>query len=102
VPEVAEILVQRIIACRDKGAYLLHEFVVMPNHFHLLITPGETTSLEHSQDAGELDGNLAGRISRLDDSRRRRLSRESQVYSHESDREALDRAGGKVAVRFGL
>src|ERR1700688_3982587 len=46
VPKVAEILVQRILACRDKGAYLLHEFVVMPNHFHLLLTPGETTSLE--------------------------------------------------------
>ena len=46
VPKVAEILVQRILACRDKGAYLLHEFVVMPNHFHLLLTPGDTTSLE--------------------------------------------------------
>jgi len=46
VPEVAGILVQRILACREKGAYLLHEFVVMPNHFHLLLTPGETTSLE--------------------------------------------------------
>jgi len=29
-----------------KRAYLLHEFVVMPNHFHLLITPGAETSLE--------------------------------------------------------
>jgi putative transposase len=46
VPDVAEILVQRILACRDKGAYGLHEFVVMPNHFHLLMTPGETTTLE--------------------------------------------------------
>src|ERR1700757_2011534 len=46
VPRTAEILVQRILACREKGAYLLHEFVVMPNHFHLLITPGETASLE--------------------------------------------------------
>jgi putative transposase len=43
---VAEILVQRILGCRDRGAYQLHEFVVMPNHFHLLMTPGETTSLE--------------------------------------------------------
>ena len=46
VPRVAEILVQRNLACRDKGAYLLHEFVVKPNHFHLLLTPGETTTLE--------------------------------------------------------
>jgi putative transposase len=46
VPKVAEILVQRIIASCEKGAYQLHEFVVMLNHFHLLITPGESTSLE--------------------------------------------------------
>ena len=46
VLEIAEILVQRIFACRDKRAYHLHEFVVMRNHFHLLMTPGETTTLE--------------------------------------------------------
>ena len=46
VPEVADILVRRILACRDKDVYRLHEFVVMPNHFHLLMTPGETTTLE--------------------------------------------------------
>jgi REP-associated tyrosine transposase len=39
-------LVQRILACRERGANQLHEFVVMPNHFHLLLTPGETTTLE--------------------------------------------------------
>ena len=37
---------ERILACREKCAFLLHEFVAMPNHFHLLLTPGETTSLE--------------------------------------------------------
>jgi putative transposase len=46
VAEVAEILVRRILVCRDKGAYQLHEFVVMPDHFHLLMTPGATTTLE--------------------------------------------------------
>jgi putative transposase len=25
-----------------QGKYLLHEFVVMPDHFHLLITPQES------------------------------------------------------------
>jgi putative transposase len=46
VPQVAEILIQRILACRDKDDFQLHQFVVMPNHFHLLLTPGETASLE--------------------------------------------------------
>jgi putative transposase len=31
---------------RRKGRFSLHEFVIMPDHFHLLITPGENVSLE--------------------------------------------------------
>jgi putative transposase len=27
---------------RDQGKFLLHEFVLMPDHFHLLLTPTET------------------------------------------------------------
>ncbi len=46
VKEVAEILVRRILACRDDGAYQLHEFVVMPDHFHLLLTPALSATLE--------------------------------------------------------
>ena len=46
VMENAEILAQTMFDYRDSGAYSLHEFVIMPNHLHLLITPGETTSLE--------------------------------------------------------
>ena len=46
VQESAEILTQRIVSCRDRGVYLLHAFVVMPNHLHLLLTPGNTTTLE--------------------------------------------------------
>jgi REP element-mobilizing transposase RayT len=46
VPKAREILVQRILASRDKGADQLPEFVVMPNHFQPLLTPGETISLE--------------------------------------------------------
>jgi putative transposase len=46
VSELADILVGRIITCRYQGAYLLHEFVVMPDHLHLMLTPAETTTLE--------------------------------------------------------
>ena len=48
VREVAEIVTQRIISCRDEGSYLLHEFVLMPNHLHLLLTPASNTSLERA------------------------------------------------------
>ncbi len=33
---------------RGEGKYLLHEFVVMPDHFHLLITPGPEVALERA------------------------------------------------------
>jgi putative transposase len=31
---------------RTKGRFLLHEFVIMPDHFHLIVTPAEDVSLE--------------------------------------------------------
>ena len=46
VTETAEIVTNRILACRDQGAYLLHEFVLMPDHLHLLLTPAGNNSLE--------------------------------------------------------
>ena len=46
VAENAEILIRCMLQYRDRGACLLHEFVVMPNHLHLLLTPGKETSLE--------------------------------------------------------
>jgi putative transposase len=46
VPVNAEILIKALFHYRDRNAYLLHEFVVMPNHLHLLLTPNSTTTLE--------------------------------------------------------
>lgn len=42
----AQILCDTLIQYRDASNYLLHAFVVMPNHFHALITPGPEISLE--------------------------------------------------------
>ena len=46
VTENAEIVTQTLFRYRLQNAYLLHEFVVMPNHLHLLLTPSASTSLE--------------------------------------------------------
>jgi putative transposase len=46
VPEIARILTVTLFNYRDHGNYLLHEFVVMPNHLHIMLTPSPTTSLE--------------------------------------------------------
>jgi putative transposase len=39
---MAELFIDVLDHYRRQQKYLLHEFVIMPNHFHLLITPAET------------------------------------------------------------
>jgi putative transposase len=46
VTEIASVLLDTLFRYRDAGHYLLHEFVIMPDHLHLMITPNSTTSLE--------------------------------------------------------
>src|SRR6267143_4166704 len=46
VHDVAEILIRKLLEYRSKGSYLLHEFVVMPDHLHLLLTPTASATLE--------------------------------------------------------
>ncbi len=45
---VCEIFRTALLRYRDEGHYLLHAFVLMPEHFHLLITPAEDVALEHT------------------------------------------------------
>jgi putative transposase len=42
----ARLLIDVIRDYRDQGKYLLHEFVVMPDHLHVLLTPSPEISLE--------------------------------------------------------
>lgn len=42
----ATLLIEVLRGYREQEKYLLHEFAVMPNHFHLLITP--TVTLEQA------------------------------------------------------
>lgn len=37
--DMAGLLIDTLQRYRQEGKFLLHEFVVMPNHFHILITP---------------------------------------------------------------
>ena len=43
---VARLLIEVLCGYRNQKKFLLHEFVVMPNHFHTLITPIPPTTLE--------------------------------------------------------
>jgi len=42
----AELLEQTILDYHSQGKFLLHAFVIMPDHFHALITPAPEVSLE--------------------------------------------------------
>jgi putative transposase len=44
----ANLLMDTLAHYRDEGKYLLHEFVIMPDHIHLLLTPPDETSLERT------------------------------------------------------
>jgi putative transposase len=46
VTATAELLQQTILDYRGQGKFLLHAFVIMPDHFHALITPAPEVSLE--------------------------------------------------------
>jgi putative transposase len=41
-------MIEVLFDYRDQGKYLLHDFVVMPDHIHLLLTPAIEISLERA------------------------------------------------------
>lgn len=47
-PEWAEIVEHKIFEYRDKGEYAVHRYVVMPDHLHVILTPGPRTTLERA------------------------------------------------------
>jgi putative transposase len=45
---VASLLIETLLEYRRQGKFLVHEFVVMPNHLHVLLTTVEGITLEPS------------------------------------------------------
>ncbi len=45
---LARTLIETIYGYRAEKRFALHAFVIMPDHMHLLITPGEVLSLERA------------------------------------------------------
>ena len=43
---MATLLLETLSGYRMQGKFQLHEFAVMPNHVHLLVTPGREVTLE--------------------------------------------------------
>jgi len=47
VEKITRLFIENMLAYQEQKKYLLHEFVVMPDHFHLILTPAGIT-LERS------------------------------------------------------
>jgi putative transposase len=43
---LASIVEEAIFYYRDQGSFRVHRYVVMPDHLHVVLTPGETTTLD--------------------------------------------------------
>jgi len=46
--EICRTFIESLVQYRNLGHYALHAFVVMPEHFHVLITPAEEVTLERA------------------------------------------------------
>jgi putative transposase len=47
-PQKAELMMDVLAHYREQGKYVMHEFVIMPDHLHLLLTPAADISLERA------------------------------------------------------
>jgi putative transposase len=47
-PQKAELMIDVLAHYREQRKYFMHEFVVMPDHLHLLLTPAPDISLERA------------------------------------------------------
>jgi putative transposase len=47
-PPVCEIVLETLLHYREQENYLLHSFVLMPDHLHIILTPGPGIALERA------------------------------------------------------
>jgi putative transposase len=59
---LAHLFVDTLYRYRNQGRFLLHEYVLMPDHFHALITPAAAISLEKAMQL--IKGGFSFRVKR--------------------------------------
>jgi len=72
----ARLLIDTLVHYREQQKYLLHEFVIMPDHIHALLTPTEEISLERAMQF------IQSRILLQDERARLHLAAEFHESSH--------------------
>ena len=81
VTATVELLQQTMLEYREQGKFLLHAFVIMPEHFHVLITPAADVSLEKAVQF--IKGGFSFRLKRKGDVWMRSFN-ESQILTEEA------------------
>jgi len=46
IDATCEVFARTLVKCRDAGEFALHGFVLMPDHFHVVLTPAKDKTLE--------------------------------------------------------
>ncbi len=54
----ANLLIETLAHYRDERKFLLHEFVIMPDHVHALLTPAPEISLERPCSSSREDSRI--------------------------------------------
>jgi putative transposase len=94
VEATAELFIDQLLQYRDAGKFLVHEFVVMPDHFHLLFTPLGDVTLEKGVQL--IKGGFAHRLNQVAP---RRSSFWSAGFTDRRVRNVEELAGIKKYIR---
>jgi putative transposase len=86
VTRTAELLLQTIQHYRSQDRFLLHAFVIIPDHFHLILTPASDVSLEKAMQF--IKGGFSFRLKDKKEVWMRSFN-ESQIASEERFKECI-------------
>ena len=84
-PQACTIFIEALLHYRDERKYLLHGFVLMPNHFHLLLTPSADVTLERA-----VQFTKGGSARRIGEARERKFPVWQRGFSDHRIRDAED------------
>ena len=79
-PQKAELMMDVLAHYREQKKYALHEFVIMPDHVHLLITPAREISLERAMQL--IKGGFSYRLGETSPSASRRFIWQESFTNH--------------------
>jgi putative transposase len=102
-PRTAELMMNVLEYYRDQKKYDLHEFVVMPDHLHLLITPTRDISLERAMQL--IKGGFSYRLGKAkrglvwQESFTNHRIRDEQDYAHHTEYIRVNPVRARLAER---